>query len=129
MRLLLDTHTLIWAVTEPEKLSERARQLVSDPEHELVVSSVSAVEMSIKASRRKLPRLSMPVLAFMQAAVARLPAVELPLLIAHGAEVELLPDHHRDPFDWMLIAQARVEGLTLVTNDRKIRLYDVETVW
>jgi PIN domain nuclease of toxin-antitoxin system len=129
MRLLLDTHALIWAVTEPEKLSRRARELLGDSENELVVSSVSAVELAIKTRLGRLPTLAMPVHAFMQAAIDRLPAVELPLTAAHCAEIEDFPDHHSDPFDWMLIAQARVEGLTLLTNDRSIRLYEVRTEW
>ena len=129
MKLLLDTHTLFWAAAEPRKLSPRARLVLGDPDNELFVSSVSAVELAIKTHTGKLPGLGIAVLTFWQTALPTLRAVELPLLGAHGAEVELLPRHHKDPFDWMLIAQARVENMPIVTDDDKMPLYDVELIW
>jgi PIN domain nuclease of toxin-antitoxin system len=127
--LLLDTHALIWALTEPEKLSSRARELIANAENDALVSPVSAAEMAIKARLGKLPTLTMPVSELFEAAIHQLPATELPLLARHSAAIENLSEHHRDPFDWMLIAQARVEGLTILTSDRFIRLYDVRTEW
>ena len=129
MSLLLDTNTLLWSVHDPRSLSPRARNLISSPDQELYVSAVTAVELSIKVRLGKLPAVGMAIVDYLPWALPQLGALPLAFSLEHGAEVERLPRHHRDPFDWMLIAQARVEGLTLVTNDRKIRLYDVQTVW
>lgn len=129
MTLLLDTSTLLWAVHDPGSLSSRARALLVSPEEELFVSAVTAVELSIKVRLGKLPAVGMAVRDYLPWALPQLGARSLPFSADHGAAVELLPRHHKDPFDWMLIAQARVEGLTILTNDRYIRIYDVRTVW
>ncbi len=129
MRLLLDTHTVLWAATEPEKLSLRAAALIDDGDNELFVSAVSVAEMSIKIRMGKLPQLGSTVRSFVHQVLRRFDARELALSAAHAAEIEHLPRHHNDPFDWMLIAQSRVDDLPLMTNDRQIARYDLEVIW
>ena len=121
MKLLVDTHLLIWSTTNPSKLSETARKMLTDGENEYYFSSASVWEIAIK--RRKHPD-DMP----MSAAAARqlfeeVGCIELPVLSRHSAEVENLPAIHADPFDRMLVAQARLEGMKLLTHDGIIPAY------
>lgn len=119
-RLLLDTNALLWWIADFPMLGPRARAAIADPHSEVSVSAISAVEISIKQSTGKL---RVP-----DDLAGRLSAdgfTELPFTVRHGVAVAGLPMHHRDPFDRMLIAQARLEGLTLVTSDRVISAYDV----
>lgn len=120
MRLLLDTHTLVWAITEPERVAPEALELIEASENEVFVSVVSPWELAIKLSRRRieLPQVFYETLRDGQFSL-------LPVTIHHTEVIASLPHHHRDPFDRMLIAQAQVEGLTLVTSDREIRRYPV----
>ncbi len=120
MRLLLDTHALIWALEEPERLSARARTAISAEDAEVFVSVVSPWEMAIAKSRG---RLQVPDDLESQLAQKRFDL--LPVLLRHAAAVASMPHHHRDPFDRMLVAQAQVDGLTIVTADRKLRDYPV----
>lgn len=120
MRLLLDTHTVVWAITEPERVAPEALGLIESSENEVFVSVVSPWELAIKLSRRRieLPQVFYETLRDGQFSL-------LPVTIRHTEAIVALPHHHRDPFDRMLIAQAQVEGLTLVTSDREIRRYPV----
>lgn len=120
MRLLLDTHTLVWAITEPERVAPEALALIESSENEVFVSVVSPWELAIKLSRRRieLPQIFYETLRDGQFSL-------LPVTIRHTEVIPALPHHHRDPFDRMLIAQAQVEDLTLVTSDREIRRYPV----
>lgn len=120
MRLLLDTHTLVWATTEPERVATEALRLIESSENEVFVSVVSPWELAIKLSRRRieLPQVFYETLRDGQFGL-------LPVTIPHTEVIPTLPHHHRDPFDRMLVAQAQVEGLTLVTSDREIRRYPV----
>ena len=120
MRLLLDTHVLIWAVLEDAALPKRFHTALSNPDAEIHVSAVSVWEVAIK---RSLGKLAVPSDLFDQAAASG--CVALPVSWGHARAVEALPLHHADPFDRMLIAQARVEGLTLLTTDRVFAAYDV----
>jgi PIN domain nuclease of toxin-antitoxin system len=121
MKLLVDTHLLIWSTTNPSKLSEAARKMLTDDESECYFSSASIWEIAIK--HRKNPD-DMPI----SAETARLifeesGCTELPVFSRHSAEVENLPSIHADPFDRMLVAQARVEGMKLITHDGTIPMY------
>jgi PIN domain nuclease of toxin-antitoxin system len=123
-RLLVDTHALLWWLTDDRALSAGARELMSDGANELRVSAASIWEIAIK---RGLGRLEAP---------DDLPAVIedegfafLPVGPDHAWEAGRLPDHHRDPFDRVLVAQARVEALTLLTADEQLRAYGVPCVW
>lgn len=123
MRLLLDTHVLLWALSNDPALSQAARTAIIDGRNEVLVSAVSAWEITIK---KALGRLRAPDDLPDQLAARRL--VPLDVTIAHALAVGDLPAHHADPFDRLLIAQARTDRLTLVTRDPHIRLYEVETL-
>lgn len=120
MRLLLDTHVLLWWAADDARLSRSWRQLIGDPEHDIFVSAISVAEISIKASLGKLT-----------APDELLPDLEdsgflsLPLEAEHAARLRDLPWHHRDPFDRMLIGQAQVEQLTVATVDPQFAAYEV----
>lgn len=120
MNLLLDTHVLLWWLADDNALTDTERTAIAHPDNVVFVSSVSAWEIAIKASMGKLdaPENLTEELFLNQ-------FHELPVRISHGLFAGNLPLIHRDPFDRMLIAQAILEELTLVTHDQKIRAYDV----
>lgn len=124
MRLLLDTHALIWALEDNPQLSVRAREAIQDPGNEVLVSSVSAVEIAIKKSIGKLrapPGLS--------EVIAEAGFTQVTLGFAEAATLETLPWHHNDPFDRLLVATALVSGVPIVTRDPEIARYQVQIVW
>lgn len=119
MRLLLDTHVLIWWLTR-RPVAAQATEAIGDATTEVLVSAASIWEAEIKAASGKLE------LRTDLGGQARENAfTELPVNFEHAIAAARLPRHHRDPFDRMLIAQARLEGLTLVTRDPAFRAYDV----
>jgi PIN domain nuclease of toxin-antitoxin system len=120
VRLLLDTNALIWALTKPDCLSEAAGEAIRDGENEIFVSVVSPWEMAIKESHG---RLRYP--DDLEARFDRMRFKLLPISVQHAAAVGSMPHHHGDPFDRMLIAQAQIEGLTIVTSDREMQRYQV----
>lgn len=120
MRLLLDTHVVIWALEEPRRLSSAARQAIETEENEISVSVVSPWELEIKG-----PREGLRVPDDLEEQLARLNISLLPVLWHHMNPLRSMAYHHRDPFDRMLVAQAIAEGLTILTADRKIRQYPV----
>jgi PIN domain nuclease of toxin-antitoxin system len=128
LRVLLDTHSWLWMRAEPERLSEASRQLLRNPESELFFSAASAWEIAIKFAAGKL-RLPQPPVAFVVQRLAEDRLGALPILHAHALHAGELPPHHRDPFDRLLVAQARIEGLTLLTADRELAKYDVPIHW
>jgi PIN domain nuclease of toxin-antitoxin system len=119
--LLLDTHVALWALTDDPRLSRRARALIEDPANDVLVSAASVWEIAIKHA---LGRGDMPISGdqaldwFRQAGYAL-----LPIAPDHAAAVEHLPDHHRDPFDRLLVAQAIAEPLRLLTRDPLVLRY------
>ncbi|MET4783368.1 type II toxin-antitoxin system VapC family toxin [Glaciihabitans sp. UYNi722] len=123
MRLLLDTHVLLWWLTDDPKLNSILRDAIADGGNEVFVSSVSVTEIAIKQSRGKLQAPRELLLLLSEAGFT-----ELPLTSAHGQVLRDLPPHHRDPFDRMLIAQAQVEGLEIATADADISSYDVDVL-
>lgn len=129
MRLLLDTHTLLWALAEPGRLSPRAADVVRDAGNTLLVSAASAWEIATKQRLGRLPSAG-AIVAGYSAHLARLRVEELPIrsvhaLIAGGFLVE-----HRDPFDRMLAAQAIIEGVPLLTDDRAFGTFaELVTIW
>ena len=128
MRLLLDTHSFLWAVGTPDRLSEAARRLLADADNEVMVSAVVAWKIAIKYARRKLT-LSEPPSVFVPYHMAKAAMVPLPITLEHALHVHTLPLRHGDPFDRLLVAQSQVEGLPIVTCDRHIARYDVAVVW
>ena len=123
MRLLLDTHVLLWSLTEPQKLSALARRALEDPRNEVFVSPVSVWEIAIK---RALGKLTAPDI--LETDVMEQGFTPLSLTFFHAEQAGKLPQHHRDPFDRMLVAQAQAEGLVLVTRDTRIPLYGIRTM-
>lgn len=123
MRLLLDTHVLLWSLTEPRKLSPRTRDALQDAGNEVFASSVSGWEIAVK---RALGKLKAPV--NLEAAVRKQEFIPLNLTFHHAEQAGALPRHHGDPFDRMLVAQAQAEGLILVTRDAHIQLYGIRTM-
>jgi PIN domain nuclease of toxin-antitoxin system len=125
LRLLLDTHAFVWSQLERVRLPARLRATLIDPAHIVFISAVSIWEAVIKSGVGKL---SLP-LDRVTAIIDDAGFSELPVSFAHALEVRHLPLLHRDPFDRLLIAQARHERLTLVTRDADIRRYPVDTLW
>jgi PIN domain nuclease of toxin-antitoxin system len=121
MRLLLDTHVLIWW-DENARLRQAAREVIRNAD-QVYVSAVTGWEIAIKTSLGRL-RPSRTVAE----AVADSGFEELPLRFRHAEALARLPSHHRDPFDRMLVAQAMVDGLTIVTRDAAFQLYDVARI-
>jgi PIN domain nuclease of toxin-antitoxin system len=131
MRLLLDTHALIWAVSEPDRLSATARSAIETTEHELVVSSASAWEIATKHRLGKLPGGSVLIAAYPEH-LAQLGATELAMTSTHALVAGSFDIDHRDPFDRMLAAQASLEGLELVTSDDQLArfaAFGVRVLW
>lgn len=121
MKLLLDTHILLWAAGRPEKLSRKARRLLDDPDNALIFSAVSLWEIVIKQG---LGRDDFDVNARqLRRGLLDNEYGELAVTSAHALAIEDLPPLHKDPFDRMLLAQSRVEGFTLLTADAQILQY------
>lgn len=123
MRLLLDTHVLLWWLADDPTLSPAARKAIARAEAEVAVSAASAWEISIK---RELGKLRAPDDLELQ--LTRHSFQALPITITHALLAASLPRHHDDPFDRMLVAQARLEGMTLVTRDPRLGLYGIPTL-
>ena len=129
MRVLLDTHALLWALAEPRLLSKRGFALLRDPANVLLVSAVSAWEIATKYRLGKLSQAG-PILAGYASHLEVLRAEELPMNSAHALKAGEFATAHRDPFDRMLAAQAIIEGLPLVTDDPAFDCFaDLQTVW
>ena len=128
MRFLLDTCTFLWMASAEERLSERARSLLVDSDNHVFLSAVSSWEMAIKAEAGKLS-IEDPTESFVQTALSTKGIEPLAVTHAHAWRTASLPRHHRDPFDRLLVAQAQVERLVLLTPDRAFAKYDVEAVW
>jgi PIN domain nuclease of toxin-antitoxin system len=126
MNVLLDTHALLWALTDESHLSERVRKLL--PMADIWFSVASLWEILIKAQIGKIP-LPQPVGPFVMSKLALNGVRILPVTADHVLRVESLPNHHRDPFDRMLIAQSLEEKLPVVTADRFFSRYQVQVIW
>lgn len=121
MRLLLDTHVLLWAVASSRRLSKEARSLIADPANDVFYSAAGVWEIAIKSALRRSDfRIDVDTFA---AALPEAGLTELPIRAIHAVAVGKLPDVHRDPFDRMLVAQALTEPLVLVTNDPVLTKY------
>ena len=129
MRLLLDTHTFLWAVREPQKLSGTALDLIATRDNDVIVSAAVAWELAIKYQAGKLPEAA-PVITDYAATLVRLGASSLPILHSHTLHAGLLDWHHRDPFDRLLGATAIIEGLPLISKDPMFdSLPDLRRIW
>jgi len=128
VRILLDSHALIWWLSDDPRLSSVARALIADVSNTVLVSSASAWELSTKVRLGKLTDAA--------GVIPRLPDVllergmtELPVTVAHAVEAGSLPGPHRDPFDRMLIAQSRIEQVPVVAIDPVFQSYAVDVIW
>jgi PIN domain nuclease of toxin-antitoxin system len=128
MKLLLDTHTFLWLVEGSPNLSTTAQSALVDPAHELYLSVASVWELAIKTGNKKLV-LSDSLDVFVAKWTVAYRLALLPIDTPHALAVAGMPDHHRDPFDRILIAQALVEGMTLVSADPKFASYSVPILW
>lgn len=128
MRLLLDTHVLLWMASQPDKLSAKATALILDRQNSLLVSLVSVWEIQIKSQLGKL-ELSGAVRNLVERQ-CRVNGVQLlPIALEHIYSLEDLPNHHRDPFDRLLIAQAQFEKVPIISIDALFDGYSVQTIW
>lgn len=128
MKVLLDTHCWLWWLVEPEKLSETAREIMTNFEHELWLSVASIWEIGIKVKTGKLELPQTPEILIPQ----QIQADQLETLLItprHALKAANLPLHHQDPFDRMLIAQTQLENLFLLTDDNAFAFYNIKTLW
>ena len=128
MKYLLDTNVWLWSLWEPERISRRAREVIADLSHEVSLSAVTSWEVAIKAAAGKL-KLPEPPASYVPRRMGDQGLRPLPISHPHALAVFALPLHHRDPFDRLLIAQARLEDMILVTADRIMQKYPVEILW
>ena len=119
-RFLLDTHALLWWLSDPDRLHPDAHAAIADPRHQVYVSAASVWEMAIKST---LGKLTVPDDLEAQLKAHRFDP--LAITIQHARHIEGLPLLHRDPFDRMLVAQAQQESLTIITRDPEVQQYDV----
>lgn len=125
MKLLLDTHALIWALAAPRRLPERVVERLADADTAVYASAANTWEIAIKAMLGKI-ELDLDELA---EEIRNVGFTELPVSVAHTLRLRELPAHHRDPFDRILVAQSLEEGLTLVTHDSQLRNYPAPILW
>ena len=128
MRLLLDTHTLFWSVEAPPKLSAAAMAVIQDPANDRLLSAATIWELAIKVGLGKIT-LSIPYRQWMATAITDLKLSILPITVEYAERQSLLPAHHKDPFDRLLIAQALVDGLPIVGADAAFDPYGIIRLW
>jgi PIN domain nuclease of toxin-antitoxin system len=128
MRVLIDAHMLLWAVDDVAKLGPSALAVLQDPANDLFVSAGTIWELAIKVGLGKLTH-SQPSRPWIERALADLGAIVLPIGVAHADTQVAMPNHHRDPFDRPLIAQALVEGMAIIGVDVHFDPYGVVRIW
>ena len=128
MRILIDTHVFIWWTSDSQKLSFTVYNLLTSPKTQVIFSVVSIWEMQIKLSLGKL-QLKTALPELVEDEVKQNKIELLPLDLSHIYALSNLPNHHRDPFDRLLIAQAKSEALVIISIDEKFDGYDIERLW
>ncbi|MEX0711360.1 MAG: type II toxin-antitoxin system VapC family toxin [Pirellulales bacterium] len=128
MRILLDSHTLLWAVDDPTRLGAQAVVALRDPANELLLSAATIWEIAIKVGLKKL-KLSMAYRQWMLRAMADLKVGVLPITVEYADVQAMLPNYHRDPFDRLIAAQAQVENVALVSADPVFEQYGISRLW
>ena len=123
MKLLLDTHILLWWLTQDRKLSQTETDIITDPDNLIFVSAATAWEIAVK---KMIGKLEAP--DDLPAALAANNFLELPISIEHSQKLYRLPLHHHDPFDRIMVSQAMSEDLIFMTRDTKIALYDIKII-
>jgi PIN domain nuclease of toxin-antitoxin system len=128
VKYLLDTGVWLWSVLEVERMSERARRAFADLGNDIFLSAASSLEIAVKSAAGKL-RLPEPPTSYVPRRMADQGLRPLPVSHQHALAVFALPPHHRDPFDRLLIAQANLEDIVLITADRMFQRYPVQLLW
>ncbi|MDQ2084033.1 type II toxin-antitoxin system VapC family toxin [Xanthobacteraceae bacterium Astr-EGSB] len=128
MTILLDSHAVIWFLTGDRRCSATARNVIENEAGDVLVSAASAWEIATKARLGRWPE-AVAVLADLQQVLAENDFGTLDVTMEHSLLAGMLPGRHGDPFDRMLAAQARIEGVPLVTTDPVFRAFDIQTVW
>jgi len=123
MKVMLDTHVLLWWLHDDPVLSERTRRIIANSKNAVFVSAAAIWEIRIKHA---LGKLRIP--PDFREVLANQPFLFLDITVDHAHAVGNLPDHHRDPFDRMMVAQADAERLTIITRDDKVKQYDIPTI-
>jgi PIN domain nuclease of toxin-antitoxin system len=128
MRVLIDTHAFLWWLLDGPLMSDIARPILEDRANEVLVSAASAYEIAVKTARGRMT-LPEPAESYVASRLIGEGFSPLPIQIAHAVRAGTLPPIHRDPWDRLLIAQAQIEGIPILTADPAIGRYDVETIW
>lgn len=128
MKILLDTHALLWLVAGDARASVKARRLFLDSANELIVSAVTGFEIAVKHSLGKL-QIEEPPREFIENRIRNNALSRMPVTLDHTYRLASLPYHHRDPFDRLLAAQSLEEDIPLMTADPMFKTYGVETIW
>lgn len=128
MKVLLDTHTFLWWITQSKELSSCAQALMGDGRNQLYWSAASVWEAGIKYALGRLPLPDAPGV-FLPKQLNKNGVLPLAINHSHAAAASALPSLHADPFDRMLVAQAQLEGMVLLSRDRQVRRYDVDVRW
>ena len=128
MTILLDSHVVVWFLTDDRRCSAAARNAIENEPGSVLVSAASAWEIATKARSGRWPE-AVAVLADFQQVLADNDLGTLDVSLEHGLLAGMLPGRHRDPFDRMLAAQARIEGVALVTADPVFSAFDIQTLW
>lgn len=126
MRLLLDTHALVWWLNNDPTSSKRAREAIAHPDNEPWVSAVSGYEL---LNKQRLGKLDPPIGDDLPALIRRARLPVLSITLGHAVAAGNLPGPHRDPWDRLLMAQAQIEGLTIITCDQIFAAYGIPTLW
>jgi PIN domain nuclease of toxin-antitoxin system len=127
MEVILDSHALLWWFNDPQRLSKRANSILTNTDNTVLVSAAVAWELSIKVNLGKLDALAL--LTGLTQRLQKEGFTELSVTIEHATRAGLLPLHHRDPFDRLLVAQAQDLGIPIVSEDDLLDRYDVKRVW
>ena len=128
MRYLLDTVVWVWSVSEPDRISRKAHEVMNDLDQEIFLSAVTAWEVAIKSGSGKLVLPEAPT-SYVPRRMIEQGLRPLPISHQHALGVFSLPNHHRDQFDRLLIAQAKIEDMVLISSDRVFEQYDVPLLW
>ncbi|NIO05577.1 MAG: PIN domain-containing protein [Proteobacteria bacterium] len=128
MKALLDTHTFLWWITDSPKLSSRVREIIGDGNNDLFLSAASGWEIAVKVQLGKLKLPDSPE-RFIPEQLRINNIKSLPIEMSHALQISSLPNRHRDPFDRVLVVQAQLEGLPILTADPLIAQYQLEVIW
>ena len=128
MRALLDTHAFLWSLLDDERLSARARSLLDDARNDVFFSAASAFEIALKFAKGRL-ELPEPPEVLIPSRLASFAYEALPITVDHAVRAAQLPPIHTDPWDRLLVAQAQIESLPILSADSVVGQYDVVTIW